>query len=150
MLCSHPRGKAFTSGPEALDKGKKFIQEDYTMHTSPDTEEELEFQSAEKGGNDEDDDADEIDAEGSEEDEHNAAQYEENDAITRTNIETRELPELNEDVMDMENPIYTSSVVPDNISQGLQQGATMTTTEQGSNSVFEECYKIVIEKLQCV
>ena len=80
------------------------------MYTSPDTEEELEFQSAEKGGNDKDDDADEIDEKWFEEDEHNAAQYEENDAITRANIETRELPELNEDVMDMENPDRKSVV----------------------------------------
>ena len=47
-------------------------------------------------------------------------------------LKPSQTPELNEDVMGMKNPIPTSSVVPDNISQGLQQGATMTTTEQGS------------------
>ena len=102
------------------------------MHKSPDTEEELEFQSAKEGGNDEEDDADEFDAEGSEEVEYNALQSEEDDANTRTNIEAIPNLELNKDVMGMENPIPTSSVVSDNISQGLQQGATMTTTEQGS------------------
>nr|XP_027067669.1 uncharacterized protein LOC113693312 [Coffea arabica] len=138
ILSSQPRAKASTSGSEALDKGKKPVQEDYTMHKSPDTEEEPEFQSAEEGEDDEDDDAEEIDAEGSDEDEHNAAQAEKDDANTRTNIEGIQDPELNEDVMDVEIPIPTSSVVPDNISRGLKQGTTLTTTAQGSIIQLQE------------
>ncbi|XP_027183851.1 uncharacterized protein LOC113782140 [Coffea eugenioides] len=69
MLSSHPRAKAASSGAVALDKGKKSQQKIHTMHQGPDNDEELKYQSAEEGGGDEDDGADEIDEEGSEEDE---------------------------------------------------------------------------------
>mgnify|MGYP004723805341 CR=1 FL=1 len=160
------------------------------MHQGPDSDKELEYQSAEEGGNDEDDDADEIDDEGSEEDERNAEQYEKRnigegnragaatiepnsvcgqeeghdcrnlmsiaqnegnevqgrrntsaigtDENTRTNIEAKELLELNEDVMEMDNPIYTSSVVADNTSYPYEYRAKITTTEQGNKQHLQE------------